>query len=160
MVKAYLEQFRFFAKHLITLNNIVDVFDEEYYPQPFLSSMMDGCIDAGMDCRKFKYFANSLIQPVGQVTVANSIAALDSLVFKNKKVEMTEVLAALRNNWEGKEALRQEFLNAPKFGNDITEVDELAAPYLAPPQCSELKNIHGKSYTEIWFGAAVLIYTV
>ncbi|NLW91957.1 MAG: hypothetical protein GXY34_10225 [Syntrophomonadaceae bacterium] len=156
VVKAYLEQFRFFAKHLITLNNIVDVFDEEYYPQPFLSSMMDGCIDAGMDCRKFKYFANSLIQPVGQVTVANSIAALDSLVFKNKKVEMTEVLAALRNNWEGKEALRQEFLNAPKFGNDITEVDELAADiYLRTTQVlRSFKNIHGNSYNEDGTGAA------
>lgn len=156
VVKAYLEQFRFFAQKLVTLNNIVDVFDEEYYPQPFLSSLMDGCIEAGMDCRKYKYFNNHLIQPVGQVCVANSIVAMDKLIFGEKKVAIAELLEALHNNWKGKEDLRQVFMNAPKYGNDDPSVDTLTSEiYTRTTQVvRSLKNIHGTSFMEDGTGAA------
>ncbi len=156
VVKAYLEQFRFFAHKLITINNIVDVFDEEYYPQPFLSSLLDGCIEAGIDCRKFKYFNNNLIQPVGQVSVVNSIAALDKLVFEDKKVAMKEIAEALNTNWEGKEELRQTFINAPKYGNDEPVVDSLSSEiYSRTTQVvRSLKNINGTSFMEDGTGAA------
>jgi len=156
VVKAYLEQLKFFTGKLATIYNIVDVFDEEYYPQPFLSSLLDGCIEAGQDVRKFKYYANSLFQPVGQVTVANSIAAIDNLIFKEKKVSMEELLEALRNNWEGKEFLRQTFINAPKYGNDISEVDTLTSDiYSRTTQViRSFKNIYGESFSEDGTGAA------
>ena len=35
-----------------------------------------------------------------------------------------ELDAALKNNWVDKEVMRQEFLNQPKFGNDIDAVDD------------------------------------
>lgn len=156
LIQAYLEQVNFFVKKLITINNIVDVFDEEYYPQPFLSSLLDGCIEAGMDCRKYKYFTNNLIQPVGQVTVANSIIAMDNLIFKEKKVSMADMLEALQNNWNGKEELRQVFINAPKYGNDLPSVDVLANElYTKVNQIvRNFKNINGTSYHEDGTGAA------
>lgn len=156
VVNAYLEQVRFFVKKLVTINNIVDVFDEEYYPQPFLSSLLDGCIEEGKDVRKLKYFSNNLIQPVGQVTVSNSIVAIDNLVFTEKKVNMAELLEALRNNWEGKEYLRQTFVNAPKYGNDIPAVDALTSEiYTRTNQVvRSFKNIYGNSFHEDGTGAA------
>lgn len=156
VIQAYLAQVRFFAGKLITINNIVDVFDEEYLYQPFLSSLLDDCIEQGKDCRQYHYFINNLIQPVGQVTVVNSIAALDKLVFTDKQVTMAELLKALRNNWDGQEVLRQMFINAPKFGNDEKDVDFLARDvYSRTTQViRSLKNIYGESYMEDGTGAA------
>jgi len=39
---------------------------------------------------------------------------------------MHELLTALRANWEGHEEMRQDFLNAPKFGNDDDFADDWA----------------------------------
>jgi len=41
-------------------------------------------------------------------------------------VTMSELLQALKDNWEGHEELRQKFLDAPKFGNDDDYVDMFA----------------------------------
>ena len=126
VMNAYLEQLRFFVGKCVTINNVVEVLDQEYLPQPFLSALMDECIERGEDCRFYKYIPNSIIQPVGQITVVNSIAAMKKLIFDDKKVSMEELLEALEKDWEGKEELRQMFLNAPKFGQDDEYVDEIA----------------------------------
>ncbi|MBI4766901.1 MAG: hypothetical protein HY787_20310 [Deltaproteobacteria bacterium] len=156
VIKAYLEQVKFFAGKLFTIYNLVDVLDEEYLPQPFLSSLLDGCIESGQDCRKYKYFTNTILQPIGQVTVVNSVAALNKLVFEEKKVSMSNLLEALSSNWENKEDLRQLFLNAPKFGNDDDSVDLLARDvYSRTTQTFQsLKNIWGKPFMEDGTGGA------
>jgi len=121
---AYEEQLRFFMHKLFTIYNVVDALDKKWLPQPFLSGVIDGCLERGQDVREYKYYPNSIIQPVGQVTIINSLAAMKKLVFEDKKVPMTELLDALKNNWEGKEALRQMFINKPpKWGNDDDYVD-------------------------------------
>ena len=111
VMQAYLEQVKFFLHKLVTIYNLVDVLEEEWLPQPFLSAVVDGCLEAGKDCREFKYYHNTIIQPVGQVTIINSLAALKKLVFDEKKIPMAELLEALKNNWEGREDLRQQFIN-------------------------------------------------
>lgn len=157
VIQAYINQLRFFVQKLVTIYNIVDVLDEEYLLQPFLSALLDGCIERGQDCRKYKYFPNTIFQPVGQVTLVNSLAAMKKLVFEEKKVSMPELIEALRNNWEGKEELRQMFLNqAPKFGNDNDYVDLLARDvYLRTTQViRSFKNIWGGSFREDGTGGA------
>ncbi|MDY7019515.1 MAG: pyruvate formate lyase family protein [Chloroflexota bacterium] len=147
VIQAYLEQARFFLEKLFTINNIVDVLDGEWLQQPFLSGTLDGCLERGQDCREYKYFPNTIFQPVGQVTVANALAAMKKLVFEEKKVSMAELIDALKTNWEGKEELRQRFVNeAPKFGNDDDYVDLLA---------KDINSRHTKlveSFKNIWGG--------
>ena len=126
VIQAYLTQVRFFTDKLVKINNLVDVLDERYLPEPFLSALMDGCIEHGRDCRQYKYFAKNILQPVGQITVANSLAAIKKLVFDDKSVSMNELLSALKDNWVGKEELLQKCLCAPKFGNDDNYVDLIA----------------------------------
>jgi formate C-acetyltransferase len=151
VIEAHLAQVRFLVEKLVTINNFVEVLDNEYLPQPFLSALMDGCIENGQDLRTYKYFANTIFQPIGQVTVANSLAAMKKLVFEDKRVSLAELLDALKNNWEGKEDLRQMFINeAPKFGNDDDYVDLLARDvYLRTTQTiRSFKNIYGGSFME------------
>ena len=61
------------------------------------------------------------------VNVGDSFAAIKKLIFEEKKYTMAQLGEALDANWEGHEAMRQDFLNAPKYGNNDPYVDELVA---------------------------------
>lgn len=63
----------------------------------------------------------------GAIDAADSLAAVRKLVFEDKKVSMKALCHALENNFEGHETLRTKLCNAPKFGNDNDQADELAA---------------------------------
>jgi formate C-acetyltransferase len=156
VMQAYLTQAKFFLGKQFAIYNMVDVLDGWYLQQPFYSAVLDGCIENGMDCRDYKYFADTLVQPVGQITVVNSLVAMKKLVFDEKKVTMAELVDALQNNWEGKEELRQMFLNAPKFGNDEEEVDEIARDFMQrnTEAVHSFKNIWGYEHSEDGTGAS------
>ncbi len=156
VIQAFLKQVAFFLEKVVTIYNIVDVLDNEYLPQPFLSAVLDGCLEKGKDCREYKYFLNTIVQPVGQITVVNSLAALKKLMFDEHKVSMTELTEALKNNWKGKEELRQLCLNAPKFGNDDDYVDSIARDLYnrITRTVKSFKNIWGGPFMEDGTGAA------
>lgn len=157
VMQAYEDQLRFFMNKLVSIYNIVDVLDEQWLPQPFLSGVVDGCLEHGQDCREYKYYANTIVQPVGQVTVINSLAAMKKLVFEEEKVSMTELLEALKTNWEGKEELRQMFINEPpKWGNDDDFVDLIGRNFYKRTNqvIKSFKNIWGVSFNEDGTGGA------
>ncbi|MBR0376493.1 MAG: pyruvate formate-lyase, partial [Firmicutes bacterium] len=57
----------------------------------------------------------------------DSLAAIDTLVFREKKLTMQQLIAALDSDFKDAEPLRQMLLNgAPKFGNDDEYVDGIA----------------------------------
>jgi len=130
VIDAYLEQVKFFMEKLARLNNIIDVFYQQDLPRPFLSPLLDGCIEKGKDCRHWSYFYKTIIGPMGTTTLADCLAAMKRLVFDEKKVTMAELVDALNKNWEGKEELRRIFLEAPHFGNDDDYVDTIARDVL------------------------------
>jgi len=157
IMQAYEEQLRFFMHKLFTIYNVVDVLDGEWLPQPFLSAVVDGCLEHGQDVREYKYYPNTIIQPVGQVTIINALAAMKKLVFEDKKVSMAELIDALQNDWEGKEDLRQTFLNEPpKWGNDDDYVDLIGREFYTRTNrvVKSFKNIWGVSHNEDGTGAS------
>jgi pyruvate formate-lyase/glycerol dehydratase family glycyl radical enzyme len=154
---AYEEQLKFFIDKLVTIYNVVDVLDEKWLPQPFLSGILDDCLEAGKDCREYKYYANTIIQPVGQVNIINSLATMKKLIFDEKKISIQELLNALKSNWENMEDLRQMFVNgAPKWGNDDDYVDEIAKDFYKRTNqvVKSFKNIWGISFNEDGTGAS------
>lgn len=151
VIQAYLTQVSFFLEKAVTMYNVVDVLEEEWMPQPFYSALLDGCIEHGQDCRSYKYFPDTTVQPVGQVNVFNSLAVIKKLVFEQKRVSMAELLDALRNNWKGKEELRQMCINeVPKFGNDDDYVDLIGRDLSIKTTqlIRSFKNIYGGHFME------------
>ena len=93
-------------------------------------TMTKGCLEEGIQPVKIKhkpFDALTVCSAVGVVNVANSLAAVKKLVYDEKKYTMAELKAALDANWEGYEQMRQDCLDAPKFGNNDDYVDFLAA---------------------------------
>ena len=68
-----------------------------------------------------------LLLITGTIDIADSLAAVKKFVFDDKVLSWEEMLEALKNNFEGREDLRQRLLTeAPKYGNDDDYADLLA----------------------------------
>lgn len=97
-------------------------------PVMLASMVVDGCVEHGMSVQQggpFNVYTGSFF--VGAASIADSIEAVDEIVFKQKKLTMDKLLEIIDCNFEGYEKERLMLLNAaPKFGNDNDEVDNIA----------------------------------
>lgn len=71
-------------------------------------------------------YANTLYAIVGIATAADSLAAVEEIVFASKRATLLELKEALRTDFAGRETLRQMCLRAPKFGQDDDRADDHA----------------------------------
>ncbi|MDY6850795.1 MAG: pyruvate formate lyase family protein [Thermodesulfobacteriota bacterium] len=127
LIEATIENYKWLVHRLVIMANIADALYQEYTPRPFLSGVLDESIDRAQDCRDWNYEPDYRdIVVTGINNVADSLAAIKKLVFEEKKVTLEELVAALKNNWNGSENLRHMCLAAPKFGNDDDVVDLLS----------------------------------
>ena len=60
--------------------------------------------------RKFSFENASLLGAVGGVNTGDSLAAVNQLIFIDKKYTMEELLKALDADWDGYEKMRQDFI--------------------------------------------------
>ena len=121
---ATIENYRWLVHRLVLIGNITDALYQEYAPRPFLSAVIDDCIERAQGVREWNYIPDYRdITLFGLNTVADSLAAVKKLVFDDKKMTMKKLVEALKANWQGYEDVRQMCLAAPKFGNDDDYVD-------------------------------------
>ena len=121
---ATMENYRLIIHRLVRIGNIADALYQQWAPRPFLSSVIDDCIERAQDVRDWNYMPDYRdVTLFGLNTVADSLTAVKKVVFEDKKVTMPKLIEALKHNWEGYEDIRQIFLNAPKFGNDDDYAD-------------------------------------
>ncbi len=102
-------------------------------PVPFLSSLIEPCLELGLDVTQggARYIMHAMIL-MGFSHVVDSLAALRKLVFEQRAVSLGEIVAALRENFEGREELRQALLTrSPKFGNNDEYADSIGRRVLA-----------------------------
>jgi len=109
-----------------TTHNYNRYLKAKYYQQPLLSVTFDSCIERGQDCVGFDLISDYWNGPQMGLDVADALAGLQKLVFDDKKYTMKQVIEACREDWDGFEEMKKDFLNAPKFGNDDDYVDEIA----------------------------------
>ena len=103
------------------------------FPTPYLSSLMVGCYEKGMDvtggaCR----YNNTGVSTCGLATAVDSLAAIKKVVFDDKIVTLSQMRDAVNANWEGWDELHNIVSNhCLKFGNDQDEVDMMMSDLVA-----------------------------
>ena len=127
LFEAYKKQLQHFIDIKIKGNRIIERLYAEYLPAPFMSLLIDDCIDNGKDYNNGgARYNTSYIQGVGIGTLTDSLTSLKYNVFDKQKVTMAEMLASLKLNFEQNEKLRSKFINdTPKYGNDNDYADEI-----------------------------------
>ncbi len=107
--------------------NIMQSMHMTRYPVIFASMLTRGCVESGRSVQHggAKYTTAGLYI-TGAANLADSIAAVDVCVFREKLISMDELIRACDSNFAGPdgERIRQLLLNRPpKFGNDDEYVD-------------------------------------
>ncbi len=99
----------------------------DYYPTPFSSLLIGGCIENATDSTRGGALYNaSGIQAVGVADLANSLAVIDELVFKKGLYDLEAIADACATDFEGQDLLLSRARRIAAFGNDDRRVDELA----------------------------------
>lgn len=127
--KAFKEQLYYFMGMYNEEHNILCRVTREINCDAVHSAFAHEGITSGKDIsnRKMLYENASLLNPVGMICVANSLAAVKHVVFEKKLCTMETLFNAIEANWEGYEDLRRQCQDAPKYGNNDASVDEIAA---------------------------------
>lgn len=97
-------------------------------PSPFLSGTMDECLEKGLDITEGGAKYNTTGCMVSNIAnAADSLAAVEQLVYKDKICTLAELKQALAADWKGYEKLQLMAKNrVPKWGNNNDRVDHFA----------------------------------
>jgi formate C-acetyltransferase len=121
------KQVDYMLDRIVSVASGADQIRAAYEPTPYLSLLVDGCIDNMRDITAGGARYNFItIEGVGLATVIDSLAAVRELVFRERSVSMARLLQGLKTDFSEDEALRQMLLNrAPKYGTNDPETDQL-----------------------------------
>lgn len=131
---AFLKQLYFYTQCHVEMDTNGDLALEEMVPDAFCSALVSDCVARAKTIKEGGaiYDIVSGLQS-GLANVANSLMAIKKRVYEEGALTLEELRHALETNFAGKggERVRQLLLSAPKYGNDIDEVDNLAARILS-----------------------------
>jgi len=133
-LQAVEKQMRFGAgEYMARFRNENERYNHARYTQPFLSCFCADCIGRALDVRDGGAVYPSVHGAgcMGIGTVADSLCAVDEMVFRRKACTLAQLRQALLDNFEGHEALQAQLLRLPKYGNDDDAVDQYAIWYVA-----------------------------
>ncbi len=125
--EAFATQVNHFIDIKIGGNHVIERMYAEEMPCPFLSLVVDDCVENATDYNAggARYNTN-YVQGVGIGTTTDSLSALRHHVFEEKNLSMDELLSALDDDFCDREPIRQLVQNrTPRYGNDDDAADEL-----------------------------------
>lgn len=128
--KAFAEQTSWLVDQATSFNNTLGRVHQEVYPTPILSSLFEGPMDKGKDL----IFGGAVLNSsgaaiIGFADVIDSLAAIERLVFVEQSLSFADLLAALKADFVGHEALLARLRNpekTPKYGNEDPQADGIA----------------------------------
>ncbi len=129
---AYTAQASHFLGQVAKGMAVLDQAIAELVPSPFASAMIDGPMDKGLDLTRGGAVYNSTgVQFIGFSNVVDSLYAAKKAVFEDRTISLAELAFCLAEDWDDAEEKRSYFLHrAAKYGNDLDDVDALAAKVL------------------------------
>lgn len=151
---AFMDQMRYYAKIHAIMDNTTDRLWEEYMEEPLTSVM--GCtntvLERGKSIKKggakYDFTGN---ETIGTANTGNSLYAIKTLVFDEKKLTGEQLKHALLTNFQDMETtptgpqIQQLCLHVPKYGNDLEEVDMMVSRVLESV-CEELPKYKNTRY--------------
>lgn len=132
--KSYEELFTAFSKqvkHFLDIkikgNMIIERLWAQYLPAPFMSLLIDDCINKGKDYNNGgARYNTTYIQIVGMGSITDCLASLKYNIFENKILDISKMLELLENDFLNENELKYKFKNeTPKYGNDNDFADEI-----------------------------------
>ncbi|MCX7828586.1 MAG: glycyl radical protein [Thermanaerothrix sp.] len=127
LYEAFERQLRYVVDVKIRVDNYLSAMFAEYAPAPFLSVLIEGCIESGRDYYDggAKYNTD-YIQCCGIGTVTDSLSSIKKHVFDDGRYSLEEMVSACNSNWMGYDEMRQYLWNrTPFFGNDDDYADQI-----------------------------------
>ena len=114
---------------------------------PLASCLVKDCLARGKNIDQGGALYNHILPNfIGVSNVIDSLAAIDTLVFKEKKLTLDQYWEIVNSNFEGQEPLRQYIINrCPHFGNNEAYTDQLAVRIynMLVESCEGFKTIRG-----------------
>ncbi|MBW1989467.1 MAG: formate acetyltransferase [Deltaproteobacteria bacterium] len=125
---AYAKQFRFLADQAVSLNHMLAEAHAKYRPTPYLSALMDGCVQKAEDVTAGGARYNSSgTANIGLADVTDSLMAIKKLVFEDKAVDFAGLKRALADDFSGHPGLQAMLKNkVPLFGSGDPEALAMA----------------------------------
>jgi Pyruvate-formate lyase len=97
------------------------------FPELVLDLLCHGTIEKGLDATHGGVeFYNMCVDGAGLATVADSFAALEQIIEKEKCISWEELYGCLNNNFKDAEHIRLLLKNIPHFGKGRTKADAFA----------------------------------
>ena len=128
---AFYRQFDAMVEYSYLYKNVDMFIYGTYVPCTLCSSLYPVCLEAGVDIYNTGTapHATHTTSICGIPNIADSMAALQKVVFEEQRYTMEQVIDALDSNYEGElgQEMLYRFSKAPKFGNDDDYVDAIAA---------------------------------
>ncbi len=124
---AFRTQLEYFVDVKVEVNQYIESMYARYAPAPFLSVVIQDCIENARDYNDGgARYNTTYIQCCGIGTTTDSLSAIRTHVFDEERVDMARLVGALGADFENEEHLRQTLLNrTPKYGNDDDRADTL-----------------------------------
>ena len=124
----------------------IEIANKDSHPTPFSSLTVSGAIETSTDLSAGgANFNASGIQAVGIADLANSLVAIEELIYKQQKTTLDELALACSNNFKDQKNLHARLLSCEKFGNDAPQVDAIAGKLVKmfDAEISSRKNTRG-----------------
>lgn len=121
------------------LDTLIRSFPPDRFPDPLLSALTRDCLARSRDINAGGSLLPRLhgIGMMGLATLADSLTAVNTLVFEQRHITPDQLVHALRTNFADAEELRLTLVNrAAKYGNDDDGCDRMAARIV--DLCAEL----------------------
>jgi formate C-acetyltransferase len=126
--EAFIHQLQYNIEKSVKIAEIGDEETINHFPQPFVSAIIDGCMEKGKDYTAGGAQYNfSSITAYGFATLVDSMFNIKKFVYEKNDLSLPELIKILNSNFTENEELRQQLLNRyHKWGNDSEEIDLLA----------------------------------
>jgi pyruvate-formate lyase len=126
--QAYARQVEHFITQLGRRHVVEYEVERETAGLNLMSLLFDGTLETGRSILdRGTRFTGSIIESFGMVNVADSLTAIKKLVYDERRLTLEQLVAALDNGFEGFADIHASCLEAPKYGNDMEEADDMLA---------------------------------